>query len=73
MKPITRAETEAEIRNYAKFRNEFDRAKASDPELSYIIVPAEAEPDFQKLDRWYQRDEGKIFGLFKLYKLQLKP
>lgn len=72
-KPITRAEMEAEIRNYGKFRAEFDRTKAAAAELSYIIVPTAAEPDFQKIDQWYQRDEGKVFGLFKLYKLRLKP
>ena len=71
-KPITRPEMEAEIRNYARFRTEFDGKKAADPELSYIIVPTKAEPDFQKLDQWYSRDEGKVFGLFKLYKLRLK-
>ncbi len=72
-KPVTRSEMEAEIKNYAHFRNEFDRTKAGDPELSYIIVPIKAEPNFQKLDQWYVRDEGKVFGLFKLYKLRLKP
>lgn len=71
-KPITRPEMEAEIRNYARFRNEFDSKKAADPELSYIIVPTKAEPNFQKIDQWYNRDEGKVFGLFKLYKLRLK-
>ena len=72
-KPITRSEMEAEIKNYARFRSDFDRTKAAEPELSYIIVPTQAEPDFQRLDRWYQRDEGKVFGLFKLYKLHLRP
>jgi hypothetical protein len=70
--PITRAEAADEIKNYGKFRDTFDRIKATDPVLSYIIVPTKAEPDFQKLDQWYQRDEGKEFGLFKLYKLRLK-
>ena len=71
-KPITRAEKEAEIKNYAAFRAGFDHAKAAEPALSYIIVPTKAEPDFQKLDQWYQRDEGKEFGLFKVYKLRFK-
>ncbi len=70
---ITRGEMETELRNYVKFRAEFDRTKAAEPELSYIIVPTLAEPNFQMLDRWYQRDEGRVFGLFKLYKLQLRP
>ena len=72
-KPITRAEAADELRNYGKFRAGFDRSKAADPVLSYIIVPTRAEPDFQKLDLWYERDQGKEFGLFKLYKLTLKP
>jgi hypothetical protein len=72
-KPISRLEKETELRNYVKFRAEFDHAKAAEPELSYIIVPTMAEPNFQKLDQWYVRDEGRVFGLFKLYKLQLKP
>jgi len=72
-KPITRGEMETEMKNYLKFRTEFDRAKAAEPELSYMIVPTKAEPNFQMLDKWYQRDEGRVFGLFKLYKLSLKP
>lgn len=70
--PITRAEVKAELRSYAKFRESFDRSKAVDPTLSYIIVPTKAEPNFEKLDQWYQREAGKEFGLFKIYKLTLK-
>lgn len=71
--PITRSEVEAELRSYAKYREAFDRSKAADPVLSWIIVPTKAEPNFEKLDRWYQRDAGKEFGLFKIYKLTLRP
>lgn len=71
-KPITRPEMEAEIRNYAKFRADFNRETAANPVLSYIIVPTAAEPDFRKLDQWYERGEGQVFGLFKLYKLGLR-
>lgn len=71
--PITRTEAATELGNYKKFRETFDTAKATDPLLSYIIVPTKAEPDFKELDRWYQRDSGKEFGLFKVYKLTLKP
>jgi hypothetical protein len=72
-KPITRAEAEAELRSYSRYRETFDRAKAADPELSYVIVPALAEPDFAKLDQWYQRDQGKRFGLFIVYEVKLRP
>ncbi|HKX83495.1 MAG TPA: hypothetical protein VJL58_04680, partial [Pyrinomonadaceae bacterium] len=72
-KPITRAEAAEAIKSYAKYRNEFDKAKAADPALSYVIVPTLAEPNYQQIDRWYDRDEGKEFGYFKVYKLKLKP
>jgi hypothetical protein len=34
-----------------------------------MIVPTKAEPNFADIDRWYQRDEGKTLGLFKVYTL----
>lgn len=70
--PITAGEKEAEIRKYKEFISKFDAAKASAPVISYIIVPAEAEPSFSNLDRWYRRDEGRTFGLFRLYGLTPK-
>lgn len=72
-KPVTRREMDAELRTYKKFSAEFDRSKAAEPELSYIVVPAAAEPNFQNIDQWYQRGEGQVFGLFTVYKLELKP
>ena len=69
---ITRTEIDSEIRNYAKFRSDFDRSRARSPQISYIIVPTKAEPKFEKLDQWYTRDAGREFGLFKIYELTLK-
>lgn len=71
--PISQAEMRAELKSYSQFRNEFNASHAAKPEISYMIVTTAAEPDYEKLDQWYQRDEGKTFGLFKIYKLQLKP
>ncbi len=68
--PVTKGEVEKEIGKYRNFRNNFNEANASDPLISYIIVPTKAEPNFSNLDRWYQRDEGKTFGLFKVYGLR---
>jgi hypothetical protein len=67
--PVTKGEVETEIGKYRNFRNNFNGANASEPLLSYVIVPTKAEPNFNNLDRWYQRDEGKTFGLFKVYGL----
>ncbi len=71
-RPITKAEVETEIKKYTDFQKKFDRKIAAYPALSYIIVPTKAEPNFSNLDRWYQRDEGKTFGVFKVYQLTQK-
>jgi hypothetical protein len=69
-RPITQQEIVAEVAKYGEFSQRFDQQTAQSPTLSYIIVPAESEPDFSNLDRWYSRDAGQVFGLFKVYKLQ---
>jgi len=71
-KPITRQEAQAEIKNYLEFIKNFNREKAAAPILSFVIVPTKAEPNYRNLDLWYERDEGQVFGLFKVYKVKLK-
>jgi hypothetical protein len=66
---ITAREKQAEIAKYRDYVSKFDAAHAYSPELKFIIVPAEAEPDLANLDRWYRRDGGQTFGLFRLYRL----
>lgn len=70
---ITAEEIKAEAAKFAEFSKSIGSETAYNPAIDYIIVPAEAEPNFANLDRWYIRDEGKPFGLFKLYKLTRKP
>lgn len=69
-KKISPQEIQAEVSKYAEFAREFDSQIAASLTLNSIIVPAEAEPKFTNLDRWYVRDAGKTFGLFKVYKLR---
>ncbi len=69
---IKPSEIQAEAQKYTGFTRNFDANQASNPPLSYLIVPTEAEPDFTNLDRWYQRDDSKILGLFKVYTLTQK-
>ena len=71
-KPITAAEVSAEIKKYRDYTANFDADRASFPKLTYIIVPAKAEPNFANLDRWYLRDAGREFGEFKVYELSPK-
>lgn len=72
MAAVSQQEIAAEAQKYAEFTARFDLANATNPKLSHLIVPAEAEPDYSNLDRWYVRDAGTTFRLFKVYKLQLK-
>ncbi len=70
--PITPQEIQTEVSKYAEFARTFNAQTAASPTLNYIIVPADSEPKFTNLDRWYLRDEGQAFGLFKVYKLTPK-
>ncbi len=70
---ISPQEIQTEVSKYAGFTRIFDKQAAGNPSLDYIIVPADAEPNFTNLDRWYSRDSGQTFSLFKVYKLEPKP
>ena len=70
--PITAQEITAEAKLYSDFAKGFDAATASNPVLSYIIVPAEGENNFTSLDRWYERDAGTQAGLFKVYRVTVR-
>lgn len=70
--PIRFQEIQAEVSKYAEFIRNFNSKTAANPVLDYIIVPADAEPKFTNLDRWYSHDSGQTFGLFTVYKLKPK-
>ena len=72
-RPITSEEIRAEIASFAQLTRSIVSQNAYSPVVDHIIVPAEAEPDFTNLDRWYTRGEGQTFGLFRIYRLAPKP
>lgn len=65
-------EIRRESQRYAEFVKNFGPAQTNNPMLSYLIVPAKAEPNYTNLDRWYQRGTGEPVGLFKVYLLTPK-
>lgn len=71
--PATAQEIDAEARLYADYAKKFSKTAASDPVLSYAIVPADEESNFSNIDKWYERDAGTVAGVFKVYKLKLRP
>ncbi len=70
--PVTAQEVDTEARLYADFVKNFSKNTATDPVLSYAIVPAEEESNFSNIDKWYERDGGTVTGVFKVYKLKLR-
>jgi len=71
-KPITSEEKNAELMSYRRYIESFDKARAANPRLSYVVTPADGVTDLNNLDRWYQRDAGEQVGRFKLYRVHLK-
>ena len=71
-KEITESEMTAEAAKYAAFMKTFSADEAYASPLDHVIAPSESETMFENLDRWYTRDQGEEFGLFRLYRLTPK-
>lgn len=71
-KPITKQDLNDESRSYAKYVDEFDRKRASNPRLSYVVTPIGEELSLANLDRWYERDAGERIGKFMFYRVKLR-
>lgn len=67
--PITSAELAIEVKNYADYIANFDRTRATQPTLSYVILDPQQQVDLSNLDRWYTRDAGERIGRFLLCRL----
>ena len=71
-KKITPDEIRTETLKFADFVRTFSETDAFAPAIDRLIVPADPEPALANIDRWYTRDQGETFGLFKLYRLTLR-
>jgi hypothetical protein len=72
-RPITYGEVEREAQAYADFAANFQREHAASPTLSYLVFNDGGEPDFTNIDKWYHREDARMIGIFKVYKVRLKP
>jgi hypothetical protein len=70
--PITQEEIAAEVNAYAQYIASFDRDRAAQLLLSYVVTHADGEPDLKNLDRWYERDVGERLGKFILYRVRIR-
>ncbi|HUS10005.1 MAG TPA: hypothetical protein VMZ30_06020 [Pyrinomonadaceae bacterium] len=71
-KPITIEEKNAELISYGRYVETFDKERAANPRLSYLITQTVDGTDLRNLERWYQRDAGERVGKFTLFRLQLR-
>jgi hypothetical protein len=71
-KPITPEEVRGALDYYANYVATFDRERARHPELSYLLIKADAPIDLAHFDRWYERDSGERVGDYLVFRVRLK-
>jgi hypothetical protein len=71
-KPITTEEKNAELISYGRYVETFDKERAANPRLSYVITRTVGGTNLKNLERWYQHDVGERVGKFTLFRLQLR-
>lgn len=71
-RPLTQPEIEVEIKNYARFAENFNRSNAENPRIFYVVSDSENDDKFENFDRWYERDAGEQLGKYTLYRVNLK-
>lgn len=71
-KAITNEDIANKVIDYQSYSSSFNREKAFQHALSYVIVPADGSVDLSNLDRWYQRDGGERVGDHLLYRVHLR-
>jgi hypothetical protein len=71
-KPLTYGEIASEVKRYKAYRESFDNARASNPLISYLVLPNDNSFDLSNVEEWYELDEGEVIGRHTLYKATLK-
>lgn len=72
-RPLKVFELEEEVQRYKKFTEDFSFTEASEPLISFVVVPKELNLDLSNLKNWYELGAGEDFGKYTLYKTKLKP
>jgi hypothetical protein len=71
-KPLTFREIGEEVARYRDYLNNFDRATASSPLISYVVVNDEAGTDTSNLQRWYELGGGEKVGKYTIFRARLR-
>jgi hypothetical protein len=71
-KPLTYGEIDEEAARFGEYIKNFSVARASAPELSYIVAANDWQTNFTNLDKWYERGDGEVLGNYTLYQVKLR-
>jgi hypothetical protein len=71
-KPLTYGEIAVEVKNYKSYRENFSKTRASNPLISYVVVPNDNYFVLSNVEEWYELDEGEVIGGHTLYRARLK-
>ena len=67
--PITQEEIEREVSAYGIFFDSVSKEIIMKRPISYFVASAQANPDFSRIDLWYERDSGERVGTYYLFRL----
>ena len=71
-KPLTFGEIADEVNRYGEYVRNFDRYRAMNPLISYVVVPNADRTDLSVLEKWYELDDGELIGGHTLYRARLR-
>lgn len=71
-KPLTYGEISDEARRYGYYVTNFGRLQASNPLISFVVVPNNDRTDLSNLEKWYELDAGEMIGDHTLYRVTLR-
>jgi hypothetical protein len=71
-KPLTFGEIAEEVQRYDSYCANFSRDQASNPLVSYLVVPNDTPFDLTTVKKWYELDAGEVIGGHTLYRARLK-
>jgi hypothetical protein len=71
--PLTVDKIRAEIAAYRDYARVFNRERAAQIPLSFLVVNNHNAPvDLSNLDKWYERDAGTVSGDHTIYRVRLR-
>lgn len=71
-KPLTYREIAEEVGLYGEYIENFSAVQASNPVISYVVVPNAGATDLSKLEEWYELAEAETVGEHTIYRAILR-